>query len=160
MTSTPIRIGIRSQVRGLTKHIQCCLASRNLLDSIELVPSRRFESESASAVPSIGGPAFEYEFETNSALSAVITDPNLVVSVVSSLQESGHCSKLQWLQSTWAGAEKLKIPKDSGFPDDLVVTRVGRGFGQQMAEYVLGYLIQYSLCMPQMKIAQVSQQVQ
>ncbi|XP_069141970.1 glyoxylate/hydroxypyruvate reductase B-like [Argopecten irradians] len=50
-------------------------------------------------------------------------------------------TKLKWAQSTWAGVESLITVVDPLKPPDVIVTRTGSGFGNLMAEYVLGYII-------------------
>lgn len=48
--------------------------------------------------------------------------------------------RLRWLQSTWAGVDALTA---TGLRRDYVLTRVHTGFGPQMVEYVLAYLLAF-----------------
>jgi len=51
-----------------------------------------------------------------------------------------NCSQLSWLQSTWAGNNKLQaVPKK-----DYKLTGVKGVFGLQMVEYVLSYLLYFT----------------
>ncbi|XP_033745111.1 glyoxylate/hydroxypyruvate reductase A-like isoform X2 [Pecten maximus] len=59
-------------------------------------------------------------------------------------------SKLKWAHSTWAGVEPLINVVDPLKPPDVIVTRTGSGFGNLMAEYVLGYIISMERKFPQM----------
>ncbi|XP_021345665.1 uncharacterized protein LOC110445397, partial [Mizuhopecten yessoensis] len=49
--------------------------------------------------------------------------------------------RLKWAHSTWAGVEPLIKIVDPRQPPDVIVTRTGSGFGNFMAEYVLGHII-------------------
>ncbi|MGX9418690.1 D-2-hydroxyacid dehydrogenase [Vibrio sp. WJH972] len=48
--------------------------------------------------------------------------------------------KLEWLQSTYAGVDKLMLPE---LRQDYTLTNVKGVFGPLIAEYVIGYLIQH-----------------
>ena len=51
-----------------------------------------------------------------------------------------HCPNLVWVQSTWAGNNKLQ----AHHKQDYVLTGVKDVFGEQMVEYVLSYLLYFS----------------
>lgn len=51
-----------------------------------------------------------------------------------------HCASLEWLQSTWAGNNKLQALEKH----DYQLTGVKGVFGLQMVEYVLGYLLYFT----------------
>ncbi|HZS00503.1 MAG TPA: D-2-hydroxyacid dehydrogenase [Chloroflexota bacterium] len=54
--------------------------------------------------------------------------------------------RLRWVQCLGAGVDRLvAVPE---LPADVVISRVGRGFGPAMAEHVLGYLLALALEVP------------
>jgi len=65
-------------------------------------------------------------------IELVLGEPDLVQTLLPSL------TKLRWVQSTWAGVEPLL-----GSPPrrDYLLTNARGIFGQQMSEYVFGYLL-------------------
>lgn len=66
--------------------------------------------------------------------NVMIGEPDLTAKCVT------QCKELDWLQSTWAGNNKLQaLPKK-----DYALTGVKGVFGLQMVEYVLSYLLYFS----------------
>lgn len=72
--------------------------------------------------------------EDKDEATIVIADPPLAVSCLDEFP------KLEWLQSTFAGVDKLMA---SGLRQDYTLTNVKGIFGPLIAEYVLGYLTSY-----------------
>jgi len=62
----------------------------------------------------------------------VLGEPDLIRALLPSLP------KLRWVQSTWAGVEPLL---DISLRRDYMLTNARGIFGQQMSEYVFGYLL-------------------
>jgi phosphoglycerate dehydrogenase-like enzyme len=69
--------------------------------------------------------------ESLTAVDVMLGDPDLVSLYVE------KCIRLKWLQSTWAGNNKLQ----SINKQDYILTGVKGVFGLQMVEYVLSYLL-------------------
>jgi phosphoglycerate dehydrogenase-like enzyme len=65
----------------------------------------------------------------------VLADPGLLRPIL------GDLRGLQWVQSTWAGADALL---GDGLRRDYVLTNVRGVFGPAVAEYVLGYAIMHA----------------
>ena len=57
-----------------------------------------------------------------------------------------RAQRLQWIQSLGAGVDRLLANPAIG--EQIVMTRVGRGFDAAMAEHVLGYLLALTLGVP------------
>ncbi|QUJ67639.1 D-2-hydroxyacid dehydrogenase [Photobacterium sp. GJ3] len=64
----------------------------------------------------------------------ILADPPLMT------KQLAHCSKLDWMQSTYAGIDALTQP---GLRTDYRLTNIRGLFGQLISEYVLGYLISH-----------------
>jgi lactate dehydrogenase-like 2-hydroxyacid dehydrogenase len=71
-----------------------------------------------------------------------LADPSRISSTLNDIDFIDLCRSKHstWLQSTWAGIESV-INTKAIQENALVLTRVGGIFGQQMAEYVLGMII-------------------
>lgn len=72
--------------------------------------------------------------DDKSVATIVIADPPLAAPCLEQFPQ------LEWLQSTFAGVDKLMAP---GLRQDYTLTNVKGIFGQLIAEYVLGYLAGY-----------------
>ncbi len=72
--------------------------------------------------------------QDRSEATVVLADPPLVVSSLDDFP------KLEWLQSTFAGVDKLMT---EGLRQDYLLTNVKGVFGPLITEYVLGYLTGY-----------------
>lgn len=70
----------------------------------------------------------------------IVADPGLISS---RLDHSFH--NLKWLQSTFAGVNRIM---EDSTRDDYILTRIGEGFGPQMVEYVLGWILTFQLKIP------------
>jgi phosphoglycerate dehydrogenase-like enzyme len=67
------------------------------------------------------------------AANIILSEPDLAAQFIE------HCTSLQWLQSTWAGNNKLQEhPKR-----DYLLSGVKGIFAQQMREYVMAYLLYF-----------------
>ena len=62
----------------------------------------------------------------------VFGEPSLVFRVIS------HLPNLKWYQSTWAGVEPLLAP---GLRQDYLLTNARNVYGEEMSEYVFGYML-------------------
>ena len=69
-----------------------------------------------------------------STCDIVFGEPSLISEIIMRLPN------LRWVQSTWAGVEPLLAP---GLRQDYVLTNARGVFGEDMAEYVLAYLLAY-----------------
>lgn len=67
-------------------------------------------------------------------VEVLIGEPNLLVNIIE------RCSSLKWVQSTWAGNNKLQ---NLHF-QDYILTGVKNVFGLQMVEYILAYMLFFS----------------
>lgn len=72
--------------------------------------------------------------EEKSEATIVLADPPLAAKSLDDF------SRMEWLQSTFAGVDKLMA---EGLRQDYMLTNVKGVFGQLIAEYVLGYLTQH-----------------
>jgi phosphoglycerate dehydrogenase-like enzyme len=71
---------------------------------------------------------------------------NLLLAWTFPAEAARVAGRLEWIQSMGAGVDHLlAIP---GLDPGIPITRVGSGFGPDMAEYVLGYLLALSLRLP------------
>ncbi len=86
--------------------------------------------------------------EDKEQATIVIADPPLAVCCLDQFP------KLEWLQSTFAGVDKLMA---NGLRQDYTLTNVKGIFGPLIAEYVLGYLTQYYRHFAQYQQQQVQQ---
>ncbi len=69
------------------------------------------------------------------AAEILLADPGAVAGRL------GRIVGLRWMQSTWAGVDRL-LPGD--VPDGVVVTKVTGVFGRQMVEFVFGHLLAHT----------------
>ena len=51
----------------------------------------------------------------------------------------GNAKKAKWIQTTSAGVERFTL--DPNFPTHMTLTRVTTGYGEKIAEFVIGYLL-------------------
>lgn len=103
------------------------LQSRNEINDIELV----WANEHAD-----GAPLDDFEF--------VLANPNIMSRYIN------KCSRLQWLQSTWAGINTL-VTQDKR---DYELTGLKHIFGAQMREYVLAYVLYFQRKIPELLVNQ------
>jgi len=103
-----------------------------------LVVSRQAEAyQQALATAPLPGASLHFASSTQEALphadsaEVLFGAPDLLAPLLP------HCSRLRWLQSSWAGVTPLI---DAG-RDDYCLTGVRGIFGQAMSEYVLGWLL-------------------
>lgn len=66
-------------------------------------------------------------------IDVLLGNPNLCAQIVS------RCTKLQWLQSTWAGNAPLVNQANKRF----IITGLKDVFGQQMCEYLFAYMLYF-----------------
>jgi len=84
-------------------------------------------------------------YEPGTTCQVLLVDPDLLCGLYG---DADAKTNIRWIQSTFSGAEKLCDV--STFRDDLVVTRIGRGFGSQMGEYCMAYILQDALMVKEM----------
>jgi phosphoglycerate dehydrogenase-like enzyme len=72
--------------------------------------------------------------ESLAVADVIIAEPDLASLYIKS------CSQLKWLQSTWAGNNKLQAVDKK----DYILTGVKGVFGLQMVEYILSYLLYFT----------------
>jgi phosphoglycerate dehydrogenase-like enzyme len=89
-------------------------------------------------------------------LVAAIQRANLLLAWTFPAEAARAAGHLEWIQSIGAGVDHLLAIPD--LDERVPITRVGSGFGPDMAEYVLGYLLALSLRAPR-ALAQQREQV-
>jgi phosphoglycerate dehydrogenase-like enzyme len=76
----------------------------------------------------------------------VIADPAKIAPIANE-----HLKSMKWLQSTFAGVNLLMATE---LRRDYVLSRIGRGFAEQMAEYTMGWILAHHLRVPETIINQ------
>ena len=88
--------------------------------------------------------------------SALIVESNIVLGEPSLVSEVlPHAGCLQWVQSSWAGVDRLCVP---GLRRDYVLTGVKDIFGPLISEYVMTYLFAHERQIFNMRANQLNQQ--
>lgn len=67
-----------------------------------------------------------------------IVEAEIVFGIHLPIEIYAEAKKLKWIQSMWAGVEKL-LP--APLPEDVVITKPWGVFGQYISEYVFGYIL-------------------
>jgi phosphoglycerate dehydrogenase-like enzyme len=83
---------------------------------------------------------FNEEDPQDTNCEILIADPGLVSTRI---DNSFH--NLQWMQCTFAGVNRLL---NDSKRDNYILTRIGEGFGPQMVEYILGWILALQLRIP------------
>lgn len=109
--SIMLKIAIKSSIAGVHEALLAEIGARAVLNSINISISNDIEIDT----------------------SILIAEPFAITNFLRERE-----TNVKWVQSTFAGVEKI-ISAD--FPEKIVCTRVGSGFGTQMAEYCLGWLL-------------------
>lgn len=78
--------------------------------------------------------------QLDASCKVLLSEPGIAVQLLHLHEASG----IEWLQSSFAGVNVLV---DSCSRRDFICTRVGTGFGPQMAEYCFGWMLHFSLSM-------------
>ena len=71
----------------------------------------------------------------------VVADPGLAAPIINT-----QFTNMIWLQSTFAGVNLLM---DSNLRRNYTLCRIGRGFGEQMAEYTMGWILALQIKVPE-----------
>jgi phosphoglycerate dehydrogenase-like enzyme len=79
-------------------------------------------------------------------MTLLVADPGLVV------QHLDKAVNLKWMQSTWAGVEKVFSTTQKR---DYKLTRLGGCFGQQMAEYAIAHILSFERRLPEARSQQL-----
>eukprot|EP01065_Artemidia_motanka_P026118 TRINITY_DN31023_c0_g1_i1.p2 TRINITY_DN31023_c0_g1~~TRINITY_DN31023_c0_g1_i1.p2 ORF type:complete len:367 (+),score=110.07 TRINITY_DN31023_c0_g1_i1:45-1103(+) len=122
----PIRVLVCSSVSGLVDHVK-----RAAAQCAALRPYTVEFAEHTAEQLGVGGAAHD----TLKAAEVLLADPGAVASVVD------NAESLRWMQSTWAGVNALF---SNSTKRDYLCTRSAGFFGQQMAEYVLLYVLSHT----------------
>jgi len=89
----------------------------------------------------VNTPDTQYTFcETDAEVARSIGRANVILgSIAFPVEALGHASRLRWIQVTAAGVDRFL--RRTKLPDGVRLTRADVGFGDQIAEYVLGHLL-------------------
>jgi phosphoglycerate dehydrogenase-like enzyme len=122
LLSPRLMVSVQSEVAGLreccVKHMRTVPQLSTLLDNGEI--------ELSTSLP------------VSPDCNILVCDPKRGVDLVN----GSSLSNLKWMQSTYAGVNVLV---NNTTRRDYVLTRVGHGFGPQMAEYCLGWILFHTL---------------
>ena len=75
----------------------------------------------------------------DSTTTVLLCEPSTGASLI----DQPEYSKIVWMQSTYAGVNALL---GNSTRRDYLCTRIGSGFGPQMAEYCMGWILHHYLC--------------
>lgn len=121
-----IRVGIKSSISHLSQRLRVDCQSYSPINDLLVRNQLIFEDLDAGSCEN------DYKI--------IIADPGLISSKL-----DRSFPNLIWLQSTFAGVNR--VMEDSS-RDNYVLTRIGDGFGPQMIEYVLGWILALQLRIP------------
>jgi phosphoglycerate dehydrogenase-like enzyme len=123
-----VTVGIKSTIPRLGQKIKANCAKIPSLNQLILQNKLIFEEIQEK----------DENYENNCEI--LLADPGLVSKRI---DHSFH--NLKWMQCTFAGVNRLI---DDSTRDDYILTRIGEGFGSQMTEYILGWILSLQLRIP------------
>jgi phosphoglycerate dehydrogenase-like enzyme len=119
-----IKVGIKSSISQLGNVIKSDCSKISILNDLILNQQLVFEDLTRN----------------DSNCEILIADPGLVSTTIDT-----SFNNLKWMQCTFAGVNRMI---DDSRRDNFILTRIGEGFGSQMTEYVLGWILSLQLKIP------------